>query len=67
MITIDRGDLAALVAALAHEHFSYTGQGLAALRAYRLLQHALETDARKIALSPPNHQLTNSPNQRTEP
>lgn len=64
MITIDRSDLAALVAAFAREHFSYNGQGAAALRAYRTLAEAVETDADAITLSPPNHQTT-KPKDRT--
>jgi hypothetical protein len=52
MITIERSDLAALVAALAREHFSYNGQGAAALRAYRVLEEAVETDATRILLTP---------------
>lgn len=49
---IERSDLAALVAALAREHFSYNGQGAAALRAYRVLEEAVETDATRILLTP---------------
>jgi len=52
MITIERSDLAALVAALAREHFSYNGQGASALRAYRVLEEAVETDAARILLTP---------------
>ncbi len=62
MITIDPVDLAALVAAFSREHFSYNGQGAAALRAYRLLAEAVETDAAAIVLSTVNH-----PDEDTEP
>lgn len=58
-LAIEPGDLAALVAAFAREHFAYNGQGAAALRAYHTLAEAVETDAAAIALSPTN--------QRTEP
>lgn len=64
-LVIERGDLEALVAAFAREHFSYNGQGAAALRAYHVLAEAVETDADAIAFSPTNHQ-TDKP-QRTEP
>lgn len=68
-LALERGDLESLVAAFAREHFSYNGQGAAALRAYRTLAEALETDAAAIAISlaPTNHQATDATNQRTEP
>lgn len=57
-ISIARSDLAALIAKLASEHFTYDGQGAAALRAFHGLQEALETDENTIALDSPNHQTT---------
>jgi|GraSoiStandDraft_4_1057263.scaffolds.fasta_scaffold24152_7 hypothetical protein len=63
MITIERSDLAALVAAFAREHFSYNGQGAAALRAYRLLAEAVETDAPTITLADPARVLEHDPDQ----
>lgn len=50
-IVLERSDLAALVASLAHEHFSYNGIGAAALRAYWKLQEAVEHDATAITLT----------------
>lgn len=66
-LALERGDLESLVAAFAREHFTYNGQGAAALRAYHALAEALETDAAAIAISlAPTNQQTSNP-QRTEP
>ncbi len=68
VLELDRSDLAALVANLAHEHFSYNGIGAAALRAYWKLQEAVEHDAAAIdLLDSPSQQTTKPTNQRTEP
>lgn len=52
-LVIERGDLELLVAAFAREHFSYNAQGAAALRAYRTLADAVETDAPAIVINAP--------------
>lgn len=68
-LALERGDLEALVAAFAREHFSYNGQGAAALRAYHVLAEAVESDADAIAIArrvAPTNQPTTNP-QRTEP
>jgi hypothetical protein len=64
-LTITRGDLEALVAAFAREHFSYNDGGAAALRVYHTLAEAVETDAPAIAILAPSNQPTTPP-QRTD-
>jgi hypothetical protein len=55
-LTIARGDLEALVAAFAREHFSYNDGGAAALRVYHTLAEAVETDAPALAILAPTNQ-----------
>ena len=49
-LALELPDLANLVANLASEHFPYNERGAAALRAYRVLAEAVETDAAAITI-----------------